>query len=60
MPYSEEGPKDTSVKEETNTSDKLTSDKVYVEELRLPEIMIPVSKTRGETGKHHSLFLLDH
>ena len=34
--------------EESSRSDKLTGDKVLVEELRLPEIMIPaVTKTKG-------------
>ena len=34
--------------EELSRSDKLTGDKVLVEELRLPEIMIPaVTKTKG-------------
>ena len=31
----------------TETSGKLTKDKIHVEELRLPEIMIPVTKTKG-------------
>ena len=56
-PGSEEGVIET-VKEETSAPDKLTKDKVHVEELRLPEIMIPVTKT---TGKKTPVFPgLDH
>ena len=46
-PDSEEGGKETPVKDETSAPGRLTKDKVHVEELRLPEIMIPVTKTKG-------------
>lgn len=37
------------LKDGTETSSKLTKvkDKIHVEELRLPEIMIPMTKTKG-------------
>ena len=46
--------KETSMaNEEISRSDKLTGDKVLVEELRLPEIMIPsVTKTKGGNKLH--------
>ena len=34
----------------TDASVKLTKDKIHVEELRLPEIMIPMIKTKGNDG----------
>ena len=36
------------LKDGTEASGKLTKDKIHVEELRLPEIMIPVTKTKGK------------
>ena len=44
----------------TETSGKLTKDKIHVEELRLPEIMIPVTKTKGRNRNMlcHVLFSL--
>lgn len=35
------------LKDVTDTSGKLTKDKIHVEELCLPEIMIPMTKTKG-------------
>jgi len=35
------------LKDGTDTSGKLAKDKIHVEELRLPEIMIPMTKTKG-------------
>ncbi|XP_073229884.1 uncharacterized protein C6orf118-like [Porites lutea] len=52
-----EGFKETSImaNEESSKSDKLTGDKVLVEELRLPEIMIPaVTKTKALTSREKS------
>ena len=49
----------------TDASVKLTKDKIHVEELRLPEIMIPMIKTKGNdrnilciTGNFFGLYLL--
>ena len=36
------------LKDGAESSGKLTKDKIHVEELRLPEIMIPVTKTKGK------------
>ena len=46
-PDSVEGGRETPIKDETSEPGRLTKDKVHVEELRLPEIMIPVTKSRG-------------
>ncbi|XP_068698111.1 uncharacterized protein C6orf118-like isoform X1 [Montipora foliosa] len=44
----EESEKDQhTIKEETTGGSKLTKDRVYVEELRLPEIMIPLTRPKG-------------
>lgn len=57
-PDSEEGAEDTSVKEDTSAADKLTKDKVHVEELRLPEVMIPLTKTKGNNNSWILLLLM--
>ena len=46
-PDSVEGGRETPIKDETSEPGRLTKDKVHVEELRLPEIMIPVTKSKG-------------
>ena len=38
---------DETVRKKEGTSDKPTKDKICVEELHLPEIMIPVMKKKG-------------
>ena len=49
-PDSGEDADEMHLKEKTGTSDKLTKDKILVEELHLPEIMIPMTKTKGTEG----------
>ena len=46
-PTSDGDGEEINFKDGTETSSKLTKDKIHVEELRLPEIMIPVTKTKG-------------
>lgn len=47
-PDSGEGAAEAHLKEKAETSGKLTKDKILVEELHLPEIMIPMAKTKGK------------
>ena len=47
----EESEKDQQTKEETTGGSKLTKNRVYVEELRLPEIMIPLTRPKGTVCK---------
>ena len=43
----DKGEREPHTREEIRTAGKLTKDKVYVEELQLPEIMIPLARTKG-------------
>lgn len=42
---------DETVRRKEGKSDKPTKDKTYVEELHLPEIMIPVMKKKGRNNR---------
>lgn len=50
-PNSGEDAEEMLLKDGTETSGKPTKDKIHVEELRLPEIMIPMTKTKGNKEK---------
>lgn len=42
---------DETVRKKEGTSDKPTKDKICVEELHLPDIMIPVMKKKGRNNR---------
>ncbi|XP_015760014.1 PREDICTED: uncharacterized protein C6orf118-like [Acropora digitifera] len=48
------GEREPHTREETRTAGKLTKDKVHVEELQLPEIMIPLARTKGVSSREKS------